>query len=592
MARILLSTLVCLVCIALYAGAATLTPIPVTFGGVVTNGNLGVISFTVTFQQNVALTLSQLTLTNNNTGAVISLSGSTLSTTNGGSVWKVNKTAGFYPSSPTTPLSIAFTNAPAVICPAPALTSVTKPTTVVGTGTPASCTEAALTTAIATGGIITFNCGSAPVTITVSSVKNVNLAVANTVIDGKGLITLSGAGKTRILAIQTTYDKLTPRLTLQNLAFTGGYVTDVPNTSATNTSGGALYRLGGAFTIINCDFYGNQAPITGQDVGGGAVYSTGGADTTIAGSTFSGNTASNGGGIGNLGNSFFMYNSLVNANNASGNGGNPGNGGNGGAISFDGQGVTTYICGSTLSYNTAGSFGGATFRVGYTYSDNITLTESTFAYNTAIGSAGAIYVQALTVIINNTTIMYNTAPGGAGLALQYQAQFTVSGCTIANNNATTSLGGGIYINSGSGTISDTTIAFNTAAAAFAAGISGSSSSTTLTRTIITNSTEGNIYVALSCFNAEMTDGGGNFQWPQKRLDGNVDSLCAAGVTFANPLLANVAANGCVTWTAKAATGSPAANSGARCVAGTTPVSVLTYPNGQAVPRGPFSYSFN
>eukprot|EP00026_Physarum_polycephalum_P006345 Phypoly_transcript_06387.p1 GENE.Phypoly_transcript_06387~~Phypoly_transcript_06387.p1 ORF type:complete len:376 (+),score=63.92 Phypoly_transcript_06387:596-1723(+) len=375
------------------------------------------------------------------------------------------------------------------------------------------------------------------------------------------------------------------------MAFTGGHTTDVANTKLTTSGGGALYRLGGAFTIINCDFYGNQGPLTGQDVAGGAVYSVGGNDTTIISSTFSNNKCSNGGGIGNLGNSFYLYNSVVNANNATGTGGNPGNGGNGGGASFDGQGVTTTICGSHLSYNGAGSFGGSIFRVGYQYTDFINLQNSTFNYNNAIGSAGAIYVQGLSVVLSNSTIAFNSAPGAGGLALQYQAHYTVSGVTVANNTATTSLGGGVYINAGVGTISDSTITGNIATAAFAAGISGSDSNTKLTRSIVSYGTEGNIYVALSCFSSPMTDGGGNFQFPAKRKDGNNDALCTSGVSLTDPLIAPVADNGCVTWTAKNLAGSPATNSGARCKPGSSPLYALTYTNGQVIPRGPFTLTF-
>src|SRR3954469_11801405 len=46
---------------------------------------------------------------------------------------------------------------------------VSHPTTVVGTGTAASCTSSALASAIATAGVITFDCGSAPVTIAVTA---------------------------------------------------------------------------------------------------------------------------------------------------------------------------------------------------------------------------------------------------------------------------------------------------------------------------------------------------------------------------------------------------------------------------------------
>src|SRR5690349_14309069 len=40
---------------------------------------------------------------------------------------------------------------------------VSNPTTVVGTGTAASCTFAALNTAVTAGGVITFHCGPDPV---------------------------------------------------------------------------------------------------------------------------------------------------------------------------------------------------------------------------------------------------------------------------------------------------------------------------------------------------------------------------------------------------------------------------------------------
>ena len=68
---------------------------------------------------------------------------------------------------------------------------------VVGSGSPASCTEAALDAALAGGGTITFDCGGAH-TITVTSQKKIN---ATTTIDGGGMITLSGGDSTRILFV-------------------------------------------------------------------------------------------------------------------------------------------------------------------------------------------------------------------------------------------------------------------------------------------------------------------------------------------------------------------------------------------------------
>src|SRR5690606_25115445 len=54
-------------------------------------------------------------------------------------------------------------------CPVPAHGApldVSEPRTVVGTGTPASCTSEAFVAAVADGGVITFDCGPDPVTIT------------------------------------------------------------------------------------------------------------------------------------------------------------------------------------------------------------------------------------------------------------------------------------------------------------------------------------------------------------------------------------------------------------------------------------------
>ena len=53
----------------------------------------------------------------------------------------------------------------------PANTS--SPTTVVGTGTAASCTFGALQAAVTKGGVITFNCGAGAVTISVTATLNV-----------------------------------------------------------------------------------------------------------------------------------------------------------------------------------------------------------------------------------------------------------------------------------------------------------------------------------------------------------------------------------------------------------------------------------
>src|SRR4051794_27200608 len=65
------------------------------------------------------------------------------------------------------------------------LEDVSSPTTVVGDGTPQSCTGDAFVSAVARGGVITFNCGPDPVTITLTrTAKVVNNTGPRIVIDG------------------------------------------------------------------------------------------------------------------------------------------------------------------------------------------------------------------------------------------------------------------------------------------------------------------------------------------------------------------------------------------------------------------------
>src|SRR5207237_1417673 len=71
------------------------------------------------------------------------------------------------------------------------LEPVTNPKTVVGTGSAASCTSAAFVNAVAQGGVITFDCGPEPVTITLTeTAKVVNDTGPKIVIDGGNKVTL------------------------------------------------------------------------------------------------------------------------------------------------------------------------------------------------------------------------------------------------------------------------------------------------------------------------------------------------------------------------------------------------------------------
>ena len=240
----------------------------------------------------------------------------------------------------------------------PPITAVdTSGATTVGTGTPGSCTEAALLAALgAHNGAIRFDCGAAPHTITLTSQLAIDFDL---VLDGGGLITLSGGGTTRIIDFRPPFE--VPRtLTVQNLTFRDGSTAALPGTT-TDNGGAAIYRgTFGTLNVIDSYFLDNVGPASGQDVAGGAIYSFGATPTTIVGSVFQGNRCSSGGALGFLFADLELVNSILHDNSATGTGGNPGNGGNGGAIYSDGNDQTQSVCGSVLSGNTANAAAAAT----------------------------------------------------------------------------------------------------------------------------------------------------------------------------------------------------------------------------------------
>jgi predicted outer membrane repeat protein len=176
---------------------------------------------------------------------------------------------------------------------------------VVGTGTPESCTEAALNAALAAGGSVTFNCGTSPFTLTVTTRKAI---AADTSIDGGGLISLSGGGTTQVMMVNQGVS-----VALVNLAIStasaesssgmGGAVSNSGALTVTDSTfsnndavdGGAIYNAG-TLTVTSSAFSGNTVLEIGASARrGGAIYNSG--TLTVINSTFSGNTADGGGAI-------------------------------------------------------------------------------------------------------------------------------------------------------------------------------------------------------------------------------------------------------------------------------------------------------
>src|ERR1019366_1955400 len=101
------------------------------------------------------------------------------------------------PTNPQDGLPAGYPDGHATIPAAGQAEDVSSPTTIVGMGTPASCTGDAFVAAVAMGGVITFNCGPDPVTIALTSTAKVfNDKGTKLVIDGGNKVTLSGGGTT------------------------------------------------------------------------------------------------------------------------------------------------------------------------------------------------------------------------------------------------------------------------------------------------------------------------------------------------------------------------------------------------------------
>lgn len=278
---------------------------------------------------------------------------------------------------------------------------ISAPTTVIGTGTPESCTAEAFLAAVAKGGKIVFNGGSKPFTLTLPRTAKVFNNQPDVLIDGGGVVTLSGGGRTRILYLNTCdpaqvwttdhcQDQEHPRLTVQNLTFVDGNAVN----ETTYDGGGAIWVRGGRFKVVNCRFFNNVCASTGPDVGGGAIrvfsqYQ--GLPVYVVNSTFGGapgygNQGSNGGALSSIGVSWSIYNSLLSHNRALGQGGNPAQagtpgGGSGGAIYNDGNTMTLALYGTLIEANEVNAFGSGLFFITNDRSGTLHIEDSVIRKN-------------------------------------------------------------------------------------------------------------------------------------------------------------------------------------------------------------------
>lgn len=335
---------------------------------------------------------------------------------------------------------------------------------VVGTGTPASCTEAAFDAALAVvnsgGGTLNFNCGAATKTITFTSEKG--LFATNITINGSDRIILSGGKSTRLFLVNGGVTFRLQHITLREgkSADDGGAVNSIGAhviiesvhflANDAEDQGGAVYcyvGTGGILSVSDSVFQNNTAPK------GAAIYNDG-CVATVSNSTFLTNQASGGlgGGVYNADMAMLtVHNSRFQGNNALDGGG-----------LYNAQGASATINAAALEAN-SGGYGG-----GLENSGTVTVTHSLINLNTVTGSGGGIWNLDGKVTLKATTVSNNRANEGGGVN-SYGSRLQINDANIVGNVATGSHGGGIYISAGTAFITNVTISGNQANDASANG---------------------------------------------------------------------------------------------------------------------------
>lgn len=206
--------------------------------------------------------------------------------------------------------------------------------------------------------------------------------------------------------------------------------------------------------------------------------------------------------------------------------------------------------GSTLppGYILAPGNGGAvnqTSNAGIGANAGFSVTNSTFANNTAANQGGGLWKNVSATTIVNSTFYGNKAGSihnstdnseiGGGLMLYGQA--TVTNTTIANNFANW-MGGGLAADSNSGVTVNNTIFFNNVANRGGASIKNGAQT-----------------------NRKLLNGQNNIQYPNRTL-ASTDFLAVNGIRVINPKLGPLQDNGGATKTMALLSGSPAINAGA------------------------------
>lgn len=347
-----------------------------------------------------------------------------------------------------------------------------------GSNTVTACNEAALRSAMANGGTVTFCCNG---TITLSS----PITVTNDVtLDGTAHnVTISGGGSVQLFRVAPG-----ARFEARHLTLADGRITGVQGTASNETGGsgqgGAIFNQG-VLNLTECVLsnnfaIGGQGRINRGDGGpgeGGAIYSLGGQVT--------------------LRESMFMQNGAIGGRSdvdCCRSSGFPG-GAAGGAINVNGGSL--FIAGGTLVSNRTDTFRGGLFSRGgavYLNAAQVLASNVQFTANEAVSAnggsntgekgtsadceGGAIYLESHTARVSYGTFTRNLAAGGAGsrrnfggqgnggavyskgtLMIDHSSFRGNSGLTGAGGTANPGFGGALF-NAGHAVVNESTLSSN------------------------------------------------------------------------------------------------------------------------------------
>ncbi len=245
--------------------------------------------------------------------------------------------------------------------------------------------------------------------------------------------------------------------------------------------GGAIVDPGGSGRCLTMGSVPPAASVQGFTFTGGSASAGGGiylyrSSPTLTDNTIVANSADRDGG------GLYLYDSSpdLTSNTIADNSASGGWPGGGGGLYLDESSPT--LTGNAITRNWAYSSGGGL----YFEESSATLTRNTIADNSASGGwpggGGGLYLDESSPTLTDNTITANSAEYGGGLGVWWQSSPTVTNNTITANSA--DHGGGLYVYKSRPTLAENTITDNSGE--FGGGLDLYSSSPTLTSNTITD----------------------------------------------------------------------------------------------------------